>query len=354
MDSQFSLPSFCLVASESQRAPALASQDIGSANLQLQTFDALYVPEPILEPPPLVPPSGLPPRKRRQPTEEQLHRKALRASNNRRFARESHERKQKYFSGLEKEVAALKKELEECKAKLVQYEMIERQKEIAEGKGYAKVADTFKEMTQKDADLPALSRKVTQDMNRINEEQRKVLELLSKWILKIAIPNCIRLVMWDAKNFGNIFDVESVRKSIGYKVTRQEARVRMEHLQAIYHDQKTYEEVQAKMGEISDTIRRNAKQFVECQRQMNIGALKMWRFIKERFMPQLEKSRSAARTMKAIPRVEGRPEFGDEPLLGIRDQDFQIDLEATLSSLEGKNNIHDPQDENGEEEEKKA
>ncbi len=280
----------------------------------------------------------VPAKKRRQPaakseiSDEQQQRKALRAKKNRQFARESRIRKLQYFAGLEKEVDVLRKELADCKSRLAEYKLIERQRAIAGDKGYELISSTFPKMGQ--GDISGLSRKIIHEMDRLIEERRVAMEQLSRMMFRVAVPISSRIVMWRAEHDIDIFSAESVGKAMGYRADGEEVKAVMANLQAMYHDQETYDQMRAAMQSITQNIRKGARQLVEGQRQMQVETMKIWQFVKAKLIPRLERNRAAANALKHMPKFEGNPELSDAVLLQVGKQDFSIGSEATISNSE--------------------
>ncbi len=220
-----------------------------------------------------------------------------------------------------------------------QYGLIERQKALSAGMDYEIVAESFREMSRRNADIPGLSRKIIQYVDGILSEKRKALEQLSRLILRIVVPVPIRLAMWETQHDPDVFvDQKNAGRAMGYEIRGRKKRKTAGYMETVYRDPKTCDDMRHRIAAISETIRCSAKQMVECQHQLNIEIFKMWLCMKETLIPNLMGNRVATRDMKSFPKFETWPEFSDEATFGITEKDFAIDpeQEATANSSEGK------------------
>lgn len=279
-------------------------------------------------------PSDAPDKKRRQParklaaaaavTPEKQQRKALRASKNRQFARESRERKLKYFAGLAKEVAVLRKELSKAKARMAEYELIERQRALSGEKGVSGIATAFVAMGRRNADISTLTRNIAEEAGRILDERRKALGQLTRMMLQIAVPLPVRLFMWEGENGMDIFNPASVARVMGYPANAREVKIIMASLQETYQTQENYQEANAVMRGLAQSVKKNVRILIDSQRGIQMEAMKLWMYIKEKLMPQFQQNRAAARGMQIVPRMEGRTELSDEIMFGVKEEDFLL------------------------------
>ncbi len=109
--------------------------------------------------------------------------KAIRAEKNRRFAKESRDRKRRYVQELEAEVKDLRKQVEFYKSRLSKYELIEKQRNMFGYELYATISGVYKEMYEKHqsvTDTALFVKALEKKFDQCVEERRKALEQLAR------------------------------------------------------------------------------------------------------------------------------------------------------------------------------
>eukprot|EP01022_Parablepharisma_sp_SALTPOND_P000988 TRINITY_DN105395_c1_g1_i1.p1 TRINITY_DN105395_c1_g1~~TRINITY_DN105395_c1_g1_i1.p1 ORF type:complete len:364 (+),score=22.62 TRINITY_DN105395_c1_g1_i1:182-1273(+) len=135
---------------------------------------------------------------------------ALRAEKNRRFAKESRERKKEYIKSLEEQVnlqkqpaqvKQLKEEVEYYKKKLSAYEWIEKQKDVSMSELY-KMFSNYREklasvelFEESEVDMHNISAKYMRE----SEERRKAIMELSRTFVSIVAPITHKYLLWSAE-----------------------------------------------------------------------------------------------------------------------------------------------------------
>ncbi len=247
------------------------------------------------------------------------------AERNRWFARQSRERKRIHVEGLEKEITSLKAELQLCKQKLAQYELIDKQRHMTGEEGRALIFDAVNEMAkQREMSPKKFSQIVIDRVEAMAKEKRQALEQLSRMMLEIAVPLSLRLFLWEAESGIDIFDPDSMGRVLGYKPDTEESRLLMHYLQMGFPDRGTFERIRARMVTATRRIRNNVKLMIECQRGIQLETHRIWCVVKSNIISTT--TDFASIDVKFTPKLQGRPELSDAAIFQLRDENIWPDM----------------------------
>ncbi len=289
---------------------------------------------------PPLPPTLSAPTKRRHPRGSGSHptpgEKAVRAEKNRRFARESRERKRRHLRSVEAEVVSLRAELSQYKERFSRYELIEQQRVLSATHKHGLISSTFEEIARTGADLSQFSRIMVQKTQQIMEERRKALSQLFGLVLQLAVPMSLRLCFWAAENNLDTLSPQSICKRMGYGLSEEKMQTLTECLNALRRGSPEEERKHMeRTATISRNIREHVKRMVECQRGTEREIMKMckgWKAIfMSKYTPEL-----AEKELMFAPKLSGRPELTDQAVFHMSDQDLSLDTEAAELSGEGE------------------
>ena len=211
--------------------------------------------------------------------------KAIRAEKNRKFAKESRERKRKYIQSLEMEVKELKIQLEFYRQKLQKYELIEN--------GIISFGDEIK-TTLVDActQMNVVNQPITNNSlfseilkERLRKkfiEQRMALEQLTKMMMSALLANSVKVSRWVAENNIDIYDSKKIEDHI-------ESRCILAFSHCIrqsYPDRKSHNDVQSYISSIGSRLKSLMYRILECQNQAQAELISLENYMKENVAPK--------------------------------------------------------------------
>lgn len=250
-----------------------AFKPINSAKLTPQTGSPQLVPEePEAPRVPLELSSGK--RKRRTSDEDDdatEEKKAKRAEKNRKFAKESRDRKRKYVQDLETEVKYLREQLEAYKRRLSKYELIEKHVGAPGFEVYNVLRDSYKEMWDSKQPLNDSSTFIETLKRKIKgafEELKHVLVQLTKTMMAITMPLPLRISVWLSENQVDIYDSEGVHAKFGKRAPAGHLDAIINYLRTLYPNRTQYHEIQADLAETGRKIKSLMKQIIEFQKKV--------------------------------------------------------------------------------------
>ncbi len=311
---------------------ALPSPAATPASSQLTSFPLLFPPFPLSQPEP----APMAPAKRRRncglTMVEKLRQKAIRVQKNRKFARESRDRKRLYVQGLEKEVAELREELAQLKQKFSSYELIERHRAMEDGVWKAVISNVVEEVKRGDLDHSQFAITVMNRMDQVIEERKQVLTQLSRMVLQLVVPPLMRLAFWEVESKVDRLDPYGVCKRLGYESAEEESETLTARLMKSLPGVK-FEEGRKQVAMRLQRVRKSVKQMLQSQSEIVGEQRRLWQRGKTSFMLQYTMDH-AAQELKLIPRLCGRPELSDQAILHVQDQDFTADTTSTASEMD--------------------
>lgn len=143
-------------------------------------------------------------------------RKQIRAEKNKKYAKESRDRKRKYVEELELQVETLKGEVEMYKAKLKEYELLEKYKKSVGFEFYETMAKVYQDLNtngESIANNSAFTKSLKKAICEVLDEQQTVLDLLTKNIVETMLPLPTRISMWMAEHNVDITDSDKVAQA---------------------------------------------------------------------------------------------------------------------------------------------
>ncbi len=291
----------------------------------------LFYPLPPADLPPV---PAFPPAKRRAPRGSskvvdgitKAMRKSIHAEKNRQFARESRERKRAYVQGLEREVATLKTELAWYKERFASYALIDRKRDISTTEKTEAIQAALRELSQTRAAPGQLSELIIQKFTESFNERKKALEQLFRIMLEVAVPTILRFQLWAVDNNIDVFDPEHLHKYFGYQPGSETMKVVLEHMKTAHANHAEIQrELKTKLSKVTINIRKNVKQMLEAQREIQMDTAKVMHCLKKFISPNYTVEHAIHDMNHAIPRLSGREELSDESIFKVSEEDFLCD-----------------------------
>eukprot|EP00826_Nyctotherus_ovalis_P006594 TRINITY_DN1157_c0_g1_i6.p1 TRINITY_DN1157_c0_g1~~TRINITY_DN1157_c0_g1_i6.p1 ORF type:complete len:384 (-),score=93.32 TRINITY_DN1157_c0_g1_i6:72-1223(-) len=206
---------------------------------------------------------------RKVKTESELQeedKKQTRAERNRRYAKESRERKKKYIGALEDEIRRLKYEIEIYKAKLKPYEVIEKCKASFKGCMLNVLSKTYKEMREKDrpiSDTKIFMQNLNNSMKSLMEDQKTALMSLGKILVDIVMPSPIRVSIWISENNIDMSDPKEIVKALSPVINMEQAQAVVDYTRQIDPDGKKERETNKVTAESFKKMKAALKEVVK-------------------------------------------------------------------------------------------
>jgi len=201
-----------------------------------------------------------------------IDKKALRAEKNRKFAKESRERKRKYVQDLEMKVKELQREVDHYKDRLAKYAILEKYNSSIGYELYDILAKVYREMQEQNQ--PLIN---TEYFNEIfkrtceekKQEQKKALKIMTKAMLQVLIPFPKRLAMWFAESKMKSFNAESLVKLTNSAISPDQAQVLVDYVKKVYPDENSIKELQIRNLNMARKVKAIAKELIDCQRRIH-------------------------------------------------------------------------------------
>lgn len=193
--------------------------------------------------------------------------RAKRAEKNRKFAKESRDRKRKYIQDLEAEVKHLREQLESRSQILKKYELLEKYSNIFGKEVYSTLVSVYREMhnAQQPANdhsvfVETLKRKV----NEALEEQNHVLAQITRVMMRIMLPLPLRVAAWLSEKDVDLHDCEKALDKLGPEIPIEHAKMIVSYMKELYPDKNKYCEMQVNLANTGKKIKSLIKQMIEC------------------------------------------------------------------------------------------
>lgn len=178
---------------------------------------------------------GVPGKARLEPSSAEL-RKQIRAEKNKKYAKESRDRKRKYVEELEAQVEALKSEVEGYKVKLKEYELIEKHKKSVGYELYDLMAKVYQDLnankeciTNNAFFIQSLKNAFCQAL----EEQKTLLEMLTKNIVEVMLPLPTRVSLWMAENNVDVSNPDKVAQAFGTVLNPEQVKTMVDYMKVV-------------------------------------------------------------------------------------------------------------------------
>eukprot|EP00826_Nyctotherus_ovalis_P060509 TRINITY_DN849_c0_g2_i2.p1 TRINITY_DN849_c0_g2~~TRINITY_DN849_c0_g2_i2.p1 ORF type:complete len:385 (+),score=89.70 TRINITY_DN849_c0_g2_i2:160-1314(+) len=201
-----------------------------------------------------------------------VEKKALRAERNRKFAKESRDRKRRYVENLEDQVKELTREVDYYKQRLKKYEFIDTRNKRMGYELYGILARVHREMqnNKQSANTTESFNQVfanifQQECKKDLEQQRAAVKMLTKEMLQILIPFSKRISMWFAENEFDVFDPDRFMKLTNSRLSYEQAKVIADYVKQIYPNKKSYYESRLLTANVAKEVKKIAKELIGCQ-----------------------------------------------------------------------------------------
>lgn len=208
--------------------------------------------------------------------------KAKRAEKNRKFAKESRDRKRKYILDLEAEVKHLREQLESHKQVLKKYELIEKHSNLLGREMYNTLMNVYREMYELDQPLTNHSLFIETLKKKISEtfeEQSRVLTQITKVMMGIMLPLPIRISAWLSEKDIDLYDCEKALDKIGSEIPAEKVKMIVAHMRELYPDKEKYYEMQESLANAGTKIKSLMKQIIDHQKKVQIELINYERYL---------------------------------------------------------------------------
>lgn len=204
-----------------------------------------------------------------EPPNENESKKEARAERNKRYAKESRERKKKYVENLEQQVIYLKREVAIYKAKLKSYELIEKFKNTL---GYeyfdviGKVHAGMREANKSPNNRKYFAKEMSKIFHQILNEQIDALKMTTKMMADICLPAPMRVAMWvtDKKVF--MMEAEEIAKLMSPVLSLEQIKTVLEHDKLTDPDGSGRRKFASIVAKVSKNIKEEIRKIIECQK----------------------------------------------------------------------------------------
>eukprot|EP00826_Nyctotherus_ovalis_P064505 TRINITY_DN9463_c0_g1_i25.p1 TRINITY_DN9463_c0_g1~~TRINITY_DN9463_c0_g1_i25.p1 ORF type:complete len:319 (-),score=67.24 TRINITY_DN9463_c0_g1_i25:40-996(-) len=193
-------------------------------------------------------------------------RKAKRAEKNRKFAKESRDRKRKYIQDLEAEVKHLREQLEVHKQRLRKYELLEKHGNSLGKEVYNMVVSVYREMNEFKQPLSNHSIFIETFKKKIDEafeEQRCIITQLSKVMMNIMLPLPLRISVWLSEKQIDLYDCEKALDKLGSEIPTEHIKMLVCYMREVYPDKKKYSEMLINLADTGNKIKSLMKLIIE-------------------------------------------------------------------------------------------
>jgi len=260
-----------------------------------------------------------------------IDKKALRAERNKRFAKESRDRKRKYVEDLEKKVVELQRTVDYYKERLKKYEIIDRHNGCTGYELYNTLADVYKKIQEDKQPLENNEYfiKVFKETCEKNlKEQRAALKTLTKEMLQILIPFPRRMSIWFAENDTDPYNADKLVKATNFAITPEQAEAIVYYKKKAFPNLKGYNELRLIIMEMSNKIKSIAKELIGCQRRIQLEYEKVYKYVSNTVypenMPQFKPE--LLRVYAQIgPNLAVNPELRDYAMESIKEIDYAFE-----------------------------
>ena len=253
--------------------------------------------------------------------------KALRAEKNRRFAKESRERKRKYVEGLEAEIKDLRMRLSQSVQRLKKYEFIEKYSYGLGSSMYEIIKSTYEDMYLNGKPLNNASlfmEEIKRKVERSLEEQRLALKQLTRMMINVVIPFNTRLSMWMIDNHVNFSNCEESMAQLSSKTSEELIKMYVNCMRQAYPDKKRLDEIQIHMANAGSKLRLIAKQVIDCQKEAQSELKNFSDFISVNALSGYD-ARLFEMLAKITFRLASIPELSDYSLYQLKETDLGIE-----------------------------
>lgn len=214
--------------------------------------------------------------------------KQIRAEKNKKYAKESRDRKRKYVESLEIDIESLKAELETCKAKLKEYELVEKHKNSLGFELYEAMAKVYQDLNannQPIANNEFFTKSLRKAIGQALDEQLKVLEMLTKSIMQVMLPLPTRISMWMAEHNIDTTNMEKVTQAFSKILNPEQAKTMAGYMQAIDPTGRLRKEHNLFTTSCSKKIKSALKELVHAYKKLKLTNIKVKNHVNDAEMP---------------------------------------------------------------------
>lgn len=255
-------------------------------------------------------------------------RKAKRAERNRKFAKDSRDRKRKYIQDLEIEVKYLREQLEAYKRRLSKYELIEKHIGTPGFEMYNILRDSYKEMWDLKRSLndsPTFIETLKRKLKGTLEELKYALVQLTKTMMTIIMPLPLRVSVWLSENQVDIYDSKEVHQKFGKKVPAEHLSAVINCLRMLYPNREQYHKIQADLAEIGRKIKSLMKQIIEFQKKLQSELISYGKHMSTHVLyyenPGFLEALAAINSY-----FSSNPELSDNVIYQVNDTDLEVTI----------------------------
>ena len=260
--------------------------------------------------------------------------KASRAEKNRKFAKESRDRKRKYIHDLEVQVKELEMQIEIYREKLQKYELIEKCSNALGTGIYTTLINVCSEMYKTNQPLSnnfvfieTFKKKFEESL----EGQRLALRQLTKIMVNISMPLPVRLSMWAIEKDIDITDYEKAISLLGGKVPDEDIKTLAKYINDIYPEKQKYKEMQIHMSDSGNRIKSLMKQIIELEKKIQIERCELGKYVTTDVVPNYN-IQSIEVLAKITQHLFSIPDVSDYAIYQLTDSDFDEEVFANNNS----------------------
>lgn len=217
-----------------------------------------------------------------------VDKRALRAEKNRKFAKESRDRKRKYVQDLERKVEELQKTVEYYKQKLKKYELIDRRNAYTGYEIYdilAKAHKIMQEHKQPIENIEYFTTVFKKLCDESLEEEKAALKTVTREMLQILIPFPRRIAMWLAEKDVDFANPENLVKASNSIISLEQAKVLAYYKQKMHPSAKAFNESRLVTLNMTNKVRTIVKELIGCQKRIQLEYKKVNQYVTKHVTP---------------------------------------------------------------------
>eukprot|EP00826_Nyctotherus_ovalis_P051140 TRINITY_DN6377_c0_g4_i1.p1 TRINITY_DN6377_c0_g4~~TRINITY_DN6377_c0_g4_i1.p1 ORF type:complete len:386 (+),score=93.17 TRINITY_DN6377_c0_g4_i1:62-1159(+) len=240
------------------------------------------------------------------------------AEKNKIYAKESRERKKIYIESLEQQVKHLKQKVEIYKARLKDYETIEKFKNTLGYEFYEALNKAYTYMREANQPLtnePLFKVNFCKALNQVLEEQTNALKTIGKMVVDVALPTHIRVLLWMTEKNIDRMEASEMVKTLHPILTLEQAQAVVKFRNTIDPEGVNYKELDNMIKESSKEIKKPLRQIIAC------------------FKDILEKHKAVIEFYYRIDFLRYNPYFMDRLQLIARPEVRESELNTLLTNL---------------------
>jgi len=266
--------------------------------------------------------------------------KEIRAEKNRKFAKESRDRKRKYIEDLKNEIEKLKTEVEYYKIRLSKYELIDKKRISFMDEFRETVFAIYNEMREKQLDMTSkdmFMKMLEKSFDKEIEERKKALEQLARTMVEVIMLPTTRISLWINETHMNVFDPENIVEIMKPELNLDQAKVFSDYMKSMYPNEKEQKDITSFFLDSGNRVRSLVKQILECVRKAQIEIQKVGFYRKKEVLRKRAINLvEASKLLSVSYNISKRPDISDYAIYNIKEQDFRSD--SSITTLEDNEN----------------